>query len=176
MMRHGGGDTSELQNIPQRKFVSGEKFWITGVTIQQDGVVLTVYSDPFNDVRYYGQLKFPFPKNSPPPTDAMVRTVEEVITVAPGDDANNKGGGSDAAPPQNGPAPAAAPAPAMVPIPPPPPPSDQPPAQPKTISLGQAKADVVTALGTAQQRHRTRQEGNPRLPGYESHFRRWQSD
>ena len=35
----------------------------------------------------------------------------------------------------------------MAPIPPPPPPSDQPPAQPKTISLGQTKAVVVTALG-----------------------------
>jgi hypothetical protein len=147
MMRHGGGDTSELQNIPQRKFVAGEKFWITGINIQQDGVVLTVYSDPFNDVRYYGQLKFPFPKNSPPPTDAMLRTVEEVISVAPSEDANNKGGGSDAAPPQSGPAPASAPAPAMAPIPPPPPPSDQPPAQPKTIALGQSKTDVVTALG-----------------------------
>ncbi len=148
MFHKGNGETSDLNNIPQRKFVTGEKFWITGVTIQQDGVVLTVYSDPFNDVRYYGQLKFPFPKNSIPPTDVMVRTVEEVITVQPSDDAGNKGGNQDGAgaPPQGGSAPAK-PAAAMAPIAPPPPPPDQPAAPPKTISLGQTKDVVVATWG-----------------------------
>lgn len=151
VLKHGG-DTSQLNSIPQRKFVSGEKFWITGVTIQQDGVVLTVYSDPFNDVRYYGQIKFPFPKNSPPPTDAMVKTVEEVITVAPQDDASNGGDKDAAAPAQKGgggagPAAAAAPAAPMAPIAPPPPPADQPAASPKTISVGQTRDVVVAAWG-----------------------------
>lgn len=148
VLKHGG-DTSTLNSIPQRKFVSGEKFWITGITIQQDGVVLNVYSDPFNDVRYYAQIKFPFPKNSPPPTDAMIKTVEEVITVAPQDDANN-GGDKDPGPQQKGggggaaPAAPAAPAAALAPIAPPPPPPDQPAAPPKTISVGQTR-DVVVA-------------------------------
>ena len=150
VLKHGG-DTSTLSNIPQRKFVTGEKFWITGVTIQQDGVVLTVYSDPFSDVRYYAQIKFPFPKNSPPPTDAMVKTVEEVITVAPQDDANN-GGDKNPAPAQKGGggegpgAPAAQAAP-MAPIAPPPPPPDQPAAPPKTISVGQTRDVVIASWG-----------------------------
>jgi hypothetical protein len=159
MLRHGSGDTSDLANIPQRKFVSGEKFWITAVNIQQDGVVLTVYSDPFNDVRYYGLLKFPFVKNSIPPTDQMVRTVEEVITVAPADDSNNQGGnGSGGSAPQNGAAPPptngaaapaapAAPTAAMAPIAPPPPPPDQPAAPPKTIKVGQSKDVVIATWG-----------------------------
>lgn len=58
--------TMPTSNVPQRKFVAGEKFWVTGIVLQADGVVFNVYSDPFNDVRYYGQLKFPFPKNSLP--------------------------------------------------------------------------------------------------------------
>jgi hypothetical protein len=157
MLRHGG-DTSELANIPQRKFVAGEKFWITGANIQPDGVVLAVYSDPFNDVRYYGLIKFPFVKNSIPPTDQMVRTVEEVITVAPADDSNNQanngnGGGAPqngAAPPPAGkgaPAAPAAPAEAMAPIAPPPPPPDQPAAPPKTIKVGQSKDVVIATWG-----------------------------
>jgi hypothetical protein len=154
ILKHGG-DSSQLANIPQRKFVTGEKFWVTAVTIEQDGVVFNVYSDPFNDVRYYGQLKFPFPKNSIPPTDEMVRMVEEVITVAPPDDANNQGGGGT---PQNGPAPPsnspaqpssapAAPAAAMAPIAPPPPPPDQAPPPPKTIAAGQTRDVVIATWG-----------------------------
>jgi hypothetical protein len=160
VLKHGG-DSSQLVNTPQRKFVSGEKFWVTAISIDQDGLVFNVYSDPFNDVRYYGQLKFPFPKNSVPPTDDMVRTVEEVVTVAPADDANNQGSNGSAAPqngpasPQNGPAPAssgpaqgpAAPAAAMAPIAPPPPPSDQAAAPPKTIAVGQTKDAVISTWG-----------------------------
>jgi hypothetical protein len=147
IMKHGG-DSSQLANIPQRKFVAGEKFWVTAFTIEQDGVVFTVYSDPFDDVRYYAQLKFPFPKNSPPPTSDLIRTVEEVITVAPPDSAANQGGNGNA-PPQNAPAPGApvAPAAAMAPIAPPLPPSDQPPAPPKTIAVGQTKDIVIATWG-----------------------------
>lgn len=142
ILRHGG-DASQLDNTPRRKFVAGEKFWVTDINIEADGVVFTVYSDPFDDVRYYGQLKFPFPKNSVPPTDEMVKTVEEVITVQPPDNSNDAGN-NNSAPPQNGPASApngpAAPAAAMAPIAPPPPP-------PKTISAGQTKAMVIATWG-----------------------------
>jgi hypothetical protein len=154
ILKHGG-DSSQLANLPQRKFVAGEKFWVTAVTIEQDGVVFNIYSDPFNDVRYYGQLKFPFPKNSTPPAADMIRTVEEVITVAPPDNANNQGAGGA---PQNGPAPAsngpaqpasppATPAAAIAPIAPPPPPPDQAPPPPKTIAAGQTRDAVIANLG-----------------------------
>jgi outer membrane protein assembly factor BamE (lipoprotein component of BamABCDE complex) len=38
----------------------------------------------------------------------------------------------------------------MAPIPPPPPPPDAPPPQPKTIALGQTKAQVVAIFGQPQ--------------------------
>ncbi|HZD49773.1 MAG TPA: hypothetical protein VE178_13620, partial [Silvibacterium sp.] len=56
-------------NVPQRKFVAGEKFWIVGSTIKDDGVYLEVYSDPYQDVRYFGLVKFPFNKKEIPPAD-----------------------------------------------------------------------------------------------------------
>jgi hypothetical protein len=114
--------------IPQRKFVTGEKFWVTDYTIKPDGVVFVFYSDPYNDVRYYGQLKFPFVKNVAPPADDMMKTIEEVITA--------EADSQDAAPADN--AAPAAPAPA------------QPSAPPKTIALGQTTDQVVGILGQPQ--------------------------
>ena len=145
MMMHAPG-SAPTSGIPQRKFVTGEKFWVTAITIQQEGVVFSVYSDPFNDVRYYGLLKFPFPKNSIPPADDLQRTIAEVLSIQPAD---NSGGGAqqgDAAPPAQAaapPPPAAPPAP-MPDIAPPPPPADAPP---PTIALGQTKDQVTAAFG-----------------------------
>jgi len=146
-----GGTVQDAAASPQRKFVSGEKFWLTGVNIQDDGVVLNVYSDAYNDVRYYGQIKFPFPKHNIPPTADVVKAVEEVVTVAPtdnaADDSKSDSKAAAAAPAAPAPAPAApAPAP-MAAIPPPPPPPDAAPPQPKTISLGQTKDAVVANWG-----------------------------
>lgn len=147
----GNTDTTDVNSIPHRTFVSGEKFWVTAVDMQQDGAVFTVYSDPFSDVRYYGQLKFPYPKNSPPPADDLLKTVEEVITVAPADDDKGdsaaKGGGDGGKQQPSAPAGGSAPSAAMAPIAPPPPPPDQPPPPPKTISIGQTKDVVVAAWG-----------------------------
>src|ERR1017187_5862034 len=47
-----GANTS---NVPQRKFVAGEKFWVTAFDIQEGNVVLQFYSDPYENVRYQGQ-------------------------------------------------------------------------------------------------------------------------
>lgn len=155
----GGGSASDAVNngCPSRKFVAGEKFWITEIEVAKDntGIIISTFSDPYKDVRYYGQLKFPYPKNSPPSADDMLKTVGEVITVQPGD--NDKAGdskagdskGGDSAPKQKGGGQqqSSAPSPALAPIAPPPPPSDQPPAPPKTIAKGQSKDDVVAAWG-----------------------------
>ncbi len=115
--------------IAQRKFVTGEKFWVTDYSIKPDGVVFVFYSDPYNDVRYYGQLKFPFAKNVVPPADDMMKTIEEVVTA--------ESDTQDAATADN-----AAPAPASAPA--------QPAAPPKTIALGQTTDQVIGILGQPQ--------------------------
>jgi hypothetical protein len=124
-----GAAGQQTTDIAQRKFVDGEKFWITAHSIQNDGVVLTFYSDPYNDVRYYGQLKFPFPKGGFPPADDMMKSIAEVISVEASEEA--------------APAPVAAPAPAKTAV-------NVPSNTPKTIGLGQTKDQVATILGQPQ--------------------------
>jgi hypothetical protein len=150
MLRSPGA--AATSGIPQRKFVSGEKFWVTAINIQQDGVVFNVYSDPFNDVRYYGLLKFPFPKGSVPSADVVQRTVAEVISIQPPDASGGDQTAQGGAPQGNGgppaPNPAQTPPPApLAPIAPPPPPPDQAPPEPKTISVGQTKNQVLATWG-----------------------------
>ena len=118
----------QTTDIPQRKFVTGEKFWVTDYTVKPDGVVFQFYSDPYNDVRYYGQLKFPFAKNVAPPADDVLKTIEEVITA-------------EADTPEAAPADNAAPAQQAA---------AQPAAAPKTIALGQSTDQVVGILGQPQ--------------------------
>jgi hypothetical protein len=111
--------------IPQRKFVSGEKFWVTDYVVKDDGVVFQFYSDPFDNVRYYTQLKFSFRKGSVPAADDLMKIVADVLTVD--------------APPQDAPAQdAAAPAQAAP---------AEPAGPPKTIALGQTTAEVLEILG-----------------------------
>lgn len=131
-----------------RKFVAGEKFWVTGFTVAKDGIIVGTLSDPYSDVRYYGEIKFAFPKGSVPPADNFAKTVAEVITVQPADDQGAQGGqqGGQQAPATQAAAPAPAPAPApMQAIAPPPPPPDAAP--PPEIKLGQTKAQVTDAFG-----------------------------
>ena len=149
----GASPTDAANNgCASRKFVAGEKFWITGVTPQKDGILIATFSDPYPDpsgdqTRYYGEIKFPFAKGSVPPPDAFANTVSEVITVVPSDDKGGQGGqGNQGQGGQQAPAaaPSAAPAAPMADIAPPPPPADTPP---PTISIGQTKAQVTTAFG-----------------------------
>jgi len=145
----GGGSVSDAANngCTSRKFVAGEKFWITDVKLQKDGILVSTFSDPYNDTRYYGEIKFVFPKGPVPPVDAFVKTVGEVITVEPPDDKDkDKGGQTDQAAQSAPPAPAAAPAPAPAPmqaIAPPPPPADAPP---PSIGIGKTKDQVVAGI------------------------------
>ena len=119
----------QTTSIAQRKFVTGEKFWVTEYIVKPDGVVFQFYGDPYNDVRYYGQLKFPFAKNVIPPADDVIKTIEEVITAEAD---TQEAPAADSAPP-------AAPAPAA-----------QAAAPPKTIALGQTTDQVVAILGQPQ--------------------------
>lgn len=147
-----------VPNVDQRTFVSGEKFWVTGIEAHDDGIVFDLLSDPYNDVRYYSKLKFPYPKGSSPSADAMMSTVAEVVKVAPSDDSASSGGDAKqssgsaqqstaAAASGNQAAQPAGQQQAMAPIPPPPPPPDAPPAAPKTIEKGQTKEVVVAIFG-----------------------------
>jgi hypothetical protein len=132
--------------VPKRNFMAGDKVWLSDITVRNEGAIFRFYSDPYDGVRYYGDLVFPFNKKSMPSPEEMLKTIAEVVTV---DSANNSSSGAAtanagplASPPaqetQGQPLPA---------IPPPPPPPDTPPPQPKTITLGMTKEQVVAIFG-----------------------------
>jgi hypothetical protein len=144
----GGGQQSDpTAGCQSRKFVAGEKFWITGISAQKDGIVFSVISDPYQDVRYYGELKFVF-KGAVPSPDDFVKTVAEVLTVdsSNADNSQQQGNNSNAGQNQNqAQQQQQAPTPAPLPdIAPPPPPADTPP---PTIAIGQTIAQVTGAFG-----------------------------
>jgi len=59
----GASPTDTANNAcASRKFVAGEKFWVTGIVAHKDGILISTFSDPYDDVRYYGEIKFSFPK------------------------------------------------------------------------------------------------------------------
>ncbi len=104
-----------------RTFVAGEKFWVTKIQVQNDGVTFQFLTDPFQDVRYHASLKVQFPKGQTPSPDEVLATVAQVIKA--------DGGSGTAEPEQQQ---AAAPAPAAAPV---------------TIALGQTKDQVVQSFG-----------------------------
>jgi hypothetical protein len=116
-------------DLPMRKFVTGESLWVIGIAVQKDAMIFRLLSDPINGFRYFGDLKFPFPKGSPPPLDEAVVEINEVLTVQqPAKPA------TEAAP-----APAVS-APAPVPAP-------APPVESQTVNLGDTPERVAAALG-----------------------------
>ena len=117
----GGADGTKT-----RTFVAGEKFWVTKIQIQNDGVTFQLLTDPFQDVRYHSSLKVPFPKGQTPSSDQVLATVGQVIKTD---------GGSGTPEPEQQQAAADAPAPAAA------------APDTKTISLGQTKDQVVQSFG-----------------------------
>jgi hypothetical protein len=80
-MKTPGGTAADY---PHRPFAPGDKCWVTGVHVQKDGVVFQLYSDRYDDTRYYANLKIVFPdKKEIPLVDAALQLVSEVLTVAP---------------------------------------------------------------------------------------------
>jgi len=120
----------QVANTPQRKFVGGEKIWLADYQVKEDGVYFLFYSDPFDNVRYFGQLKFPVSKGAFPPADTMMKTIAEVVT----DDSAQEAAPADSSAP---PAQQAA--------------GEQAPAT-KTIALGQTMDEVVGILGPPQKK------------------------
>lgn len=150
-------------NLAQRKFVTGETFWIIGAGVGKDQMQFRLLSDPINGVLYCADLKFEFPKNHPPPIDQAVQLINEVLTLQPEKPAETEttaaapvrqkkqtlaerraaAAAATPAPAQDTAQPAPAADPAMAPIAPPPP----PPADPQTVALGDTIEKVVSAFG-----------------------------
>jgi hypothetical protein len=96
MLTPGGGTSADY---PHRPFVPEEKCWVTGIQVQKDGVLFQLYSDPYDDVRYYANLKIPFPnKKEVPSVDIALQTVAEVLTVVPPDQGDQSGQQTSQAP------------------------------------------------------------------------------
>jgi len=147
-----GGATAT--DYPHRQFVPEEKCWVKGIQVEKDGVLFQLYSDPYDDIRYYANLKIPFPnKKEMPPVDAVMQTVAEVLTAVRSDD--QAGQGEQPAPNQTAAGQAAPPMAAatnfasapMPDIPPPPPPPDIAPPPPPTIALNQTMDQVTAGFG-----------------------------
>ncbi len=68
---------------PSRTAMSGDKYWIPKayVDMGNDRIVFRLYSDPYDDVRYWGELQVLFPKGSIPTPDQLLNTISEVLTV-----------------------------------------------------------------------------------------------
>lgn len=131
---------STVSDYPRRKFVAGEKVWVTSIAALKDGVLFQLYSDPYDDIRYYANLKIPYPnKKEAPSVEVMTQIVDGVLAVVPEAQQSEQA----PVPPQPVAPPAPAPAPLMA-IAPPPPPAD---AAPPTIAIGQTPDQVTAAFG-----------------------------
>jgi len=62
-----------------RKFVAGEKLWVTGIEVRPKGIVFTLVSDPFDDVRYRALLTFPFARGTTLSVADALAAVSEVF-------------------------------------------------------------------------------------------------
>jgi hypothetical protein len=166
-------DNTTASDYPHRKFVAGEKVWVTSIAALKDGVLFQLYSDPYDDGRLYANLKIPYPnKKEVPQADVVLQILADVMAVVPSDgqnDQDNQAAAPVPAPPQaplQAPASprsiAAPPAPprrgtsllgeAPRPAPlqeiaPPPAPVDAPP---PTIAIGQTTDQVGAAFGLPQ--------------------------
>jgi hypothetical protein len=138
-----------------RKFVAGEKMWLTKVEVRDDAVVFDLFTDAIGDIRYKAALKFSFSKGSIASVDQVERVIGQVFAFQAPDKANAQtpqppqvpaGGGSGVQGQAPAPAPAA-PEPQVIIAPPPPPPADAPVAPPKSITIGQTKDQVVASFG-----------------------------
>jgi hypothetical protein len=115
---------TDCGNAAQRVFDSGETLWVTKAYADDEKIVFRFYSDPIDNVRYWGELQVPYSGNTP---DQVMNRVAEVLSVRSNSDAASNSGASDQTQPAA---------------------TDAPP--PKMISLGQERDEVVGTLGQPQ--------------------------
>jgi hypothetical protein len=84
-MDTSGATAAPAAGPPPRILAAGERCWIVSITVQKDGVVFKLLTDPDdNDVRHHADLKIFFPSKKQAPTaDAFLPTIAEVLTVVP---------------------------------------------------------------------------------------------
>lgn len=141
-----GGQT--MASYPRRQVPAGEKCWVISVNAQKDSVVFRLYSDPFDDTRYYADLRVLYPnKKEIPSVDNMMQLISQVLTVVP----------QEAAVQNQTPAVVQQPEQPMAPIAPPPPPPDAAPAINNSadaasfsVAVGDKREKVIQALGEPQ--------------------------
>jgi hypothetical protein len=119
---------------PKRIFVAGEKIWVTKIDVQENGVVLDLFSGPYAGVRYAASLWLPFEKNSTPTVSYATQLLAEVFDVQPSDPGAQR---TPTKPPNS----LAAAPPAQIPQP------TTATGQPAQIAVGQTIDEVVAALG-----------------------------
>jgi hypothetical protein len=136
-MVDGTGRPGGIASVPTKKLVAGEKVWVRAIELAKDSIMVQVETDPYDDGRYFGTIKFLISKGAVPTPDDGVKMISEVLDVQPAQDQAAASG------PTPAPAPAAAPAP-MQAIVPPPPPTDAPP---PTIAIGQSEDQVTASFG-----------------------------
>lgn len=70
-----------FMDFPQKILGFGDKFWIDGFGIanKNNAILAIVVTDPNDDGRYCGMLKFPYEKGHPPTPDEAVRMISEVL-------------------------------------------------------------------------------------------------
>lgn len=140
MNRPGG-----VNSVPQKTLGSGEKLWVSDIALVSNNIVIRLVTDPYDDGRYFADLKFPVAKGTVPSADDAMKMIGDVLTVDAGDNSAQQ----QSPPPPSPPAQEQTSAP-LPPLAPPPPPTDTPPAPPKTVSLGQTKDQVIASFGQPQ--------------------------
>src|ERR1700753_250891 len=61
-----------VAQIPLKTFDSGEKIWLSSATAIKGGITLKIYTDAYQDVRYYGQIEIPSDKKHPASDDDLL--------------------------------------------------------------------------------------------------------
>jgi hypothetical protein len=89
-MVDGMGREGGSASIPTKTLVAGEKVWVSGFGIEKDSILVQVVTDPYDDGRYFGTLKFLVPKGSIPTPDEAVRMISEVLDPQQGQDQNSQ--------------------------------------------------------------------------------------
>jgi hypothetical protein len=146
---HGDSlNINEFFSFPRKYLQIGDKFWLRGFGIanKKDAILAIIVTDPYEDGRYCGMLKFLIEKNHLPTPDDALKMISEVLAVQPAQE------------------PAAQSEPVVTPPAPPAPPQRQydnlappptPPAPAPTIIIGERKAQVLTDFGEPQRKAAT---------------------
>jgi hypothetical protein len=67
---------------PQRKFVAGERCWITGIEVHKDSILLVLYSSAYSGIRFHGRLKVPFADGRTlPDMSSAWRLIDNVLKI-----------------------------------------------------------------------------------------------